>query len=473
MARILFIDDDDELAGEVQAALGKAGHGVAHVKLAESGLELLSQQEFDVVLLDYRMERMNGIDFLKERKRREIGIPPVIFMTGKGDTDTAIQALSLGAFDYLDKAHTYAALVEQLIPLIGKALEIDWRPKPVVTAAAAPKADGPLMLGKSPPMKEIGKQIGRVASSNAPVLIRGETGTGKELVARAIHTNSPRQSRPFGAMNCTAFTESLLESELFGHEKGAFTGADKLRKGVFEHANGGTVFLDEVGHMPESMQAKLLRVLENREVKRLGSNEPIKVDVRILSATNRDLEAAIREEKFREDLFFRLNGVTILLPPLRERGDDLRLLTDYFIQKNAEANGRPGPVLHADAWAKLKAYSWPGNVRELTNVLGRAVLMCRGRQILPGDIELRAREPAAVPPSDSSEDGALAGLRQAIRWAWSTGRENVKPVLEEMLLRELLVHANKELSANKTEISDRLGIARTTVIKLFKDYQIG
>jgi DNA-binding NtrC family response regulator len=472
MARILLIDDDLELTAEVSDALQKAGHRVTIEGQPDRALELLKRQEFDILLLDYKMSRMNGIEFLKELKPREIGIP-VIFMTGHGDTDTAIRAVNLGAFDYLAKPDTYATLVEKLIPLIDKALEIDWKPKPVITAAAAGDADGPLMLGKSPPMVEIGIQIGRVASSNTPVLIRGETGTGKELVARAIHTNnSLRKSRPFVAMNCTAFTETLLDDELFGHEVGAFTGADKLRKGVFEHANGGTVFLDEVGHMPESMQAKLLRVLENREVKRLGGNEPIKVDVRILSATNRDLEAAIREDKFREDLFFRLNGVTVQLPPLRERGDDLRLLTDYFIEKNAESNGRPVRTLHPDAWAKLKAYSWPGNIRELTNVLGRAVLMCRGWQILPGDIELRPRDHAAVPPSDSSEEGALAGLRQAIRWAWSTGQENLSQVLKEMLLRELLVHASKELSSNKTQIGERLGISRTKVIDLFKDYKI-
>jgi DNA-binding NtrC family response regulator len=469
MARILLIDDYAELTAEVSELLRKAGHCVTIEGQADRALELLGKQEFDVVLLDYKMSRMDGIEFLKEVKRGEISIPPVIFMTGYGDTDTAAEAVNLGAFDYLDKPITYAALVEQLIPLIDRALEIDWRPKPVVPTAEAPRA---LMLGKSPPMVEIGKQIGKVAGSNAPVLIRGETGTGKELVARAIHTHSPRKSRQFVAMNCTAIPEQLLESELFGHEKGAFTGADKLRKGVFEHANGGTVFLDEVGHMPEPMQAKLLRVLENGEITRVGANEPIKVDVRILSATNRDLEEAIRQGTFREDLFYRLDRLRIRLPPLRERGDDLRLLTDYFIQKSAEGNGRPVPTLHPDAWAKLKAYPWPGNIRELTNVLARAVVMCRGRQILPGEIELRPRDPAAVPPSDSSEEGALAGLRQAVRWAWSTGQKNLWPLLEKMLERELLVHANRELSSNNTEIGERLGIARGTVIKRLKDYEI-
>jgi DNA-binding NtrC family response regulator len=465
MARILVIDDNDELGGEVQAGLELVGHDVTHVDCAERGLELVTQQEFDIIILDNRMPRMTGLDFLIERKRREIRIPPVIFMTGKGDTDTAIRALKLGAFNYLDKPDTYAALVEELIPLIVEALKIDWRPKPVVTAPAAPKADGPRMLWKSPPMKEVVKKIAMVAGSNDPVLILGETGTGKELVARAIHThNELRQSRPFAARNCTAFTETLLDSELFGHEKGAFSEAYKMRKGVFEHANGGTVFLDEVGDMLKPMQAKLLRVLEYGEFTRVGGNELIKVDVRIVSATNRNLEAAIRKDEFRQDLFYRLKGVTIQLPPLRERGEDLRLLTDYFIQKSAERNGCPVPTLHPNAWAKLKTYSWPGNIRELTNVLGGAVLMSGGRQIMAGDLELRGNH-------ESDAGDTVAALRQIIRSSWDSGQDRLWPHLRDLLERELLRHAREE-GGNNTQIAERLKMNRGTVIKRLQKYKL-
>src|SRR5262249_34933613 len=248
---------------------------------------------------------MSGIDFLAALHQRALGIP-VILMTGFATADTAIRAVNLGAFDYLEKPDDFGRLVAELTPLIAKALEIDWRPQQVARVPRATDPDGaagPLLLGTSKPMLEVYVQVGRVARSHAPVLIRGETGTGKELVARAIHTNSPRKHRPFVALNCSALNENLLEDELFGHEPHAFTGADKLRKGRFEHAHGGTLFLDEVGDMPLALQAKLLRVLENQEVSRLGGNEPIKVDVRVLSATHRDLEAALRAGAFREDLF--------------------------------------------------------------------------------------------------------------------------------------------------------------------------
>ncbi len=355
MARILLIDDNVDLAEALHEALERAGHCVTCLERAAPGPDLLAAQKFDVVLLDNRMPGMSGIEFLAVLKEREIRVP-VIVMTGDADSDTAIQAVNLGAFDYLAKPDDYGALILELIKLIEKALQIAWPPPRVLTPEeACPEgASRPLMIGKSRVMLEVSALIGRVAGSHAPVLILGETGTGKELVAQAVHTHSPRKNKPFVAMNVAALAENLQEDELFGHEKGAFTDAVKLRKGLFEHASGGTLFLDEIGDMPASLQAKLLRVLENQEVTRIGGNEPIRVDVRVLSATRRDLDAAIRAGTFREDLFFRLNGVTIELPPLRKRGNDLQLLTNHFLERAAEGTGRRALTLHPAAWDKLR-----------------------------------------------------------------------------------------------------------------------
>jgi two-component system NtrC family response regulator/two-component system nitrogen regulation response regulator GlnG len=469
MARILLIDDDTDLADLLRESLEAAGHCVTYLEGAERGLDLLTEQLFGVVLLDNRMPGMSGIEFLAAMRDRDIRVP-VILMTGWADSDTAIQAVKLGAFDYIEKPRDRGKLFAELVPLIDKALQIALPPPRVVTPgeAGADEAPRPLMLGNSRAWKEkvIGP-IGRFAASPAPVLILGETGTGKELVARAVHTYSTRGNKPFVAMNCAALAENLQEDELFGHERGAFTGADKLRKGRFEYANGGTLFLDEIGDMPASLQAKLLRVLENQEITRIGGNEPIRVDVRLVSATRRDLDAAIRAGTFREDLFFRLNGVTIRLPSLRERGDDLLQLTHHFVKKAAEGTGRAPPTLHPDAWDKLRAHPWPGNIRELRNVLGRAVLMCRGPQIMPDDLELRPPQAAC---SDACEAEALAGLRRAVAWAWKTGRTHLWPMLQGLLERELLKHAAAELKGNKTEIAKRLDLSRGTIIQRLKDH---
>jgi DNA-binding NtrC family response regulator len=465
MAHILLIDDDRDLVEDLRQALKKAGHRVTCLERAESGPDLVAGREIDVVLLDNWMPGgMTGIEFLAALRERGIGVP-VILMTGCAAGDTAIQAVLLGAFDYLEKPPDYDRLFEELTPLIHRALEIDWR-SPVVRVPGEPPPPGPAgppMIGRSRGMREVVARVRDVATSRASVLILGETGTGKELIARAVHTLSPRKTEPFVALNCTALTETLLEDELFGHEKDAFSGATRLRKGLFEHASGGTLFLDEVGDMPAALQAQLLRVLENQEVKRIGSNETIKVDVRVLSATHHDLEAAIAAGTFREDLFFRLNGVSIRLPSLRERGDeDLQLLTAYFLEKAGEGTARRAPMLHPSAWDKLRAHSWPGNIRELRSVLVRAVLLCRGPQVMPDHLELRHSQPA--------QGEVLAGLRQAIRAAWGSGEANLGPKLQELLERELLKHGLAELGGNRTRIGERLGMCRGTVIQRLKDY---
>jgi DNA-binding NtrC family response regulator len=474
VARILLIDDDADLTDFLREALQGHGHEVKCLERAERGPEVLTGADFDLVLLDNKMPGMSGIEFLAALQQRGLDIP-VILMTGHATTDTAIEAMNLGAFDYVIKPLDPGELCDQLGLLIDKALEIARPSKEPVRLpgeAAPDDGHGPQLLGNSKPMQEVYKLIGKVARSDAPVLIHGETGTGKELVARAIHAHSPRQGKPFVAMNCTALNENLLDDELFGHEAHSFTGGDKLRKGRFEYANGGTLFLDEVGDMPLSLQAKLLRVLENQEVFRIGSNEPIKVNVRVVSATHRDLAALVAEGKFRADLFYRLNGVLIRLPPLRERVSDLELLAEHFLAQGAKEAGRPVPALHPQTLERLRTYPWPGNVRQLQHVLRRAFLVCRGGQILAADLELAetASSSALSESPEVAEHEAITGLCQAIRWAWDTQRMGLWPLLHDMLERELLKFALAELGGNQTQVADRLNMARGTVIARVQKY---
>ncbi len=469
MARILLIDDDEDLRCFLQAELEGRGHAVQNLERAEQGPKVLSGAPFDLVLIDNKMPGMSGIEFLEALRERGIEVP-VILMTGYSTCDTAISAINLGAFDYVIKPDDFQSLFQKLQPLIAEVLAITRPAKDVSVSVEGPPgpALGPMLVGGSPEMVAVYKQIGRFARSDDAVLILGETGTGKELVARAIHTNSPRKNKPFVPLNCTAFNENLLESELFGHEKGAFSGADKLRKGKFEHATGGTLFLDEIGDMPPKLQAKLLRVLEYQEVERVGGNEPIKVNVRLLSATHRDLEAAIGEGKFRRDLFHRLNRVTLRLPPLRERLDDLPELAAYFLARAAQGTERARPALADDALRCLRAHRWDGNVRELQNVLHYAFGVCRGPEVLPAHLVFSEKGSGSTAPG--GEDEAVAGLGKAIAWAWNSRQEKLWQVLSDQLERELLAFAMIQLHDNKTSVGERLGMARNTVDKRLQKY---
>jgi DNA-binding NtrC family response regulator len=473
MARILLIDDDADLARYLQLELEGQGHCVHCLERAERGPEMLARESFDVVLLDNKMPGMSGIEFLAALQQRGLVIP-VILMTGHNTSDTAIQAMNLGAFDYVIKPMDFGQLSEELNPKIDDAVKFGLPPREEVRLPGAEQPGAAAtLLGTCKPMQEVYKAIGKVAKSDAPVLIHGETGTGKELIAKAIHANSPRRQKPFVAMNCTALNENLLDDELFGHEPGAFTGAEKLRKGRFEYANGGTLFLDEVGDMPPILQGKLLRVLENQEVYRIGSNEALKVNVRLLSATHRHIEPVDRENRFREDLYYRIAGVTIRLPPLRERGSDIPLLAEHFLRKWAEAMGQANaPTLHDSALAKLCSYAWPGNVRQLQNVMRRAFLMCRGSHILPADLDFAdagSGSPVATPTS-FSESEALTGLHQAIRWALASDQANVAKLLGNLLERELIKLALIALDGNQAQVAKRLGIARGTLIEKVRKY---
>jgi DNA-binding NtrC family response regulator/tRNA A-37 threonylcarbamoyl transferase component Bud32 len=449
---ILLIDDDEDLTRCLGDDLRQRGHQVECLDRAERGPDLLGQGGYDVVLLDNTMPGLSGLEFLEAMQERGIRVPAIL-MTGFATTDVAIQAMNRGAFDYVVKPDDFDALGRELEPLIARAAEIARAMKERIRLpgqAAADRPAGPVLLGTSKPMLEVYKLIGRVARSAAAVLIRGETGTGKELVARAIHSNSPRKDKPFVVVDCNAPDESELDDELFGHEAGAFTGADKLRKGSFEHATGGTLFLDKVGDLPLGLQAKLLHVVEGQTVQRHGSRQKVPIDVRLLAASRRDLEADVRDGRVREDLFYRLQEVTIRLPPLRERGADLQLLAEHFALLAAEKTGRPARTLLDSAWGKLRGHGWPGNVRELQNTLHRAVLISQGPYIQPDDLEFGSTLPGsshagrdepmatrAEDPAPAGEEEARAGLRQAIRWALRTGRSNPSPLLHDLLDQEL------------------------------------
>jgi DNA-binding NtrC family response regulator len=437
MADLLVIDDDVSLGEYLKSEFGGLGHRVDILDDPDRGPDVLESRHYDLVLLDHRLPGTSGMDLLAEMRRRSPGMP-IVLMTGHSGAELGIQAMRAGAFDYIVKPPDLKEMVGELSRLLDGAvvnsrqraeaaeaaeaaraseaaaraaagdLEGGRRPGTPAGPSASPAAEWEI-IGRSRAMQAVCKLIGQVADSDAPVLVRGETGTGKELVARAVWRNSRRSARPLVAVNCAAIPEPLLESELFGHERGAFTGADRRRVGKFEQADGGTIFLDEIGDMSPNVQAKILRVLQEGEVLRLGAEQPVKVDVRVIAASHRDFESAIRDGQFREDLFWRLNGVTVRLPPLRERLEDLPLLVDRLLARLAGgaigyAGGRPNPGvgtgvrprLQPAAWTKLKAHTWPGNIRELNNVLRRAVLVCRGGVVTADDLEIIPPAPAAA-----------------------------------------------------------------------------
>ena len=467
MARLLLIDDDSRLASYLQEQLTRKGHSARCLEEAEPALEVLqgSEGEFDVVLVDCWLPGMSGLEFLAALRQRGILIP-VLLMTGQTTPDTAIRARQLGAWDYVVKPLDVKQLVHTLEPLIEKMEKIMrlnrervHLPPPDRTAPHDPS--NPLLLGNSEPMQKIYKQIGDIAQSNLSVLIRGENGTGKELIARAIFHYSDRSAKPFVPVNCPGIPEHLLESELFGHEKGAFTGADRRRIGKFEQADGGTILLDEIGDMSYSTQAKILRVLQEGEVVRLGGNEDFKIDVRVIACTNRNLEASIQENRFREDLYHRLAAAEIDLPPLRERGaEDIDLLANWFLSRESR-RWAAAVELSRQARKKLRAYHWPGNVRQLKNIIAQAARVCRGPQVLPEDVVLRPNHLRDKKRLGAEE--AVAALRTAIQWAWDTGQDDLWKMLSDRLKQEMVRFALAEQGGNKVQAAKRLGISRTTL----------
>jgi DNA-binding NtrC family response regulator len=391
--KILLIEDDPSTASALQKVLAAEGYDVSHQPRGDSGLAEARQGSYDLVITDLKLPGLDGLQVVAQLHAAKPRLP-IIMMTAHGTTETAIEATKLGAFEYLLKPFEAEELLDIVAPAVAHARRMS---EPVTLGEASPERAA--LIGRSRAMQNLYKEIGRVAPTPATVLIHGDTGTGKELVARAIYQHGDRADRPFIAINCAAIPETLLESELFGHERGAFTGAQARRIGRFEQAQPGTIFLDEIGDLAPGTQAKLLRVLQEKSIQRLGSNETIPVDVRILAATHRDLEAAIREKEFREDLFYRLTVVVLRVPPLSERLEDIPDLVRFFMQRYAADLGVESPAIQLEALEWLQKQTWPGNVRELENFVRQSLLAARPFPIALEHVQLvlaRARKPAAT-----------------------------------------------------------------------------
>jgi two-component system response regulator HydG len=384
--RVLVVDDEPTLLRALEALLRKKGYDVVGLDSPITATQKLAAEDFDVALLDIKMPQLSGLELLNAVKHRRPEIE-VIMMTGHATVETALQAVRSGAYDYLTKPFDDVELVARSVAKAAERKALWDRNKQLENQLREREGlppDG--LVGASAPIREVQRMIDAVAYSATTVLITGESGTGKELVARALHTRSPRKSQPFVALNCGALTETLLESELFGHVKGAFTGAQRDQKGLFDAADGGTIFLDEIGDIPLSTQVRLLRVLQESEIKRVGSADSVKVDVRVLAATHRDLPKLVKSGKFREDLFYRLNVINIPLPSLRDRSEDVPLLAHHFLRRYSDRLGKRVKTLSPEALELLCGYRWPGNVRELENAVERAVVLCRADTVTPADL---------------------------------------------------------------------------------------
>jgi two-component system, NtrC family, response regulator AtoC len=439
VTRVLVAEDDAVARDLLCEILRAEGFEVEAVDDGAGAIERASAGRYDLVLSDVRMERAGGFEVLSAFGEKAPSTP-VILITAFGDVTGAMEAIQRGAYDYVSKPFN----VEELRLTVTRALE---RKRLSDEAQAGPdsakKTKTAEIEGKSPLMLDVYKLVARVASTTATVLVVGESGTGKELVARAIHSHSPRATAPFVPVNCTALSESLLESELFGHTRGAFTGAIAAKRGLFEMADGGTLFLDEIGDMGPKMQAQLLRTLQDGEVRPVGNAESIKVDVRLVCATNRDLDAEVKAGRFREDLYFRINVVTVKLPPLRDRASDIPILVAHFLAKVARREGRSEASMSREALDMLCHYAWPGNVRELENAVERAVAVAKGNVVLPSDLPLEVYGAAPVAPGGIIDD---------------------RPTLAE-LERRYIALVLSECAGNKKKAAEKLGIDRRTLYR--------
>jgi two-component system nitrogen regulation response regulator GlnG len=462
MPRLLVIDDEPNLQYSLVKSLQSDSLEVVTAVTARQGIDSVRQQPPDAVLLDVRLPDMSGLDAFDEIRRIDSRLP-VIMITAFSTTETAIEAMKRGAFEYLLKPVDF----RQLRELVAKAIELSrLRHVPAVFKEDELPDDETVdrIIGQTPGMQEVYKAIGRVAPLDVPVLILGESGTGKELVARAIYQHSPRSQGPFLAINCAAIPEGLLESELFGHEKGSFTGADRRRIGKFEQANKGTLFLDEIGDMTLPTQPKLLRLLQEREFERVGGDETIRTDVRVLAATNQDLDAKVATGHFRHDLFYRLKVFTIYLPPLRKRREDLPLLIGHFLKQLNSSLGKHVNSVAPEVLRLFEAYSWPGNVRELQSAIKYAYVQSAGEAITPEclPVQFRVRAPVVRIPLSEAEAAGLnvaelvAGLIQA---GESDIYDKVTSAVDRVVVETVLRH----VKGNQVQASELLGISRTTL----------
>ena len=473
MNKLLLIDDEEDVRYSLQRIFESAEIELATAASGEEGLKVISKFKPDLVLMDVRMGGMSGLETLRKIRATEPKLL-VILMTAYGTTQTAIEAMKLGAYDYLLKPFDIPKFKE----VIANAFKAARDMKQVVSYEPLLQSEDYELgvIGRSGPMQQVFKLVGQVSATDATALITGESGTGKELVARAIYHHSERNTQPFLAVNCAAIPEQLLESELFGHERGAFTGATVQRVGKFEQCDKGTIFLDEIGDMTPATQTKILRVLQSGTFERVGGNQPMKVDVRVIAATNKPLEAAVAARQFREDLFYRLNVVRIHLPPLRERSDDIPLLVNYFLEKIGREHGNKPKSIASAASKLLEKYHWPGNVRELENAIRRAHVLAKSSAILPGDLPPEVSgattgasvAPATIAASDGAATDATALARQLFQWARRDPKLKIIPAVE----RELVIQALKETANNQVHAAKMLGITRATLRKRIEKFGI-
>ncbi len=467
MDRVLVVDDEPNIRESFARVLVREGYEVITAERGETAIDVVADSPPDVIVMDIHLPGLDGMETYKRLKTTHPRLP-VIIMTGYGTTDLAIQATQLGAVDYQLKPFSPGAMLESIrhaladARLMQRTVALD--PEGISTSTDA-------IIGQSAAMQAVYKDIGRVADTLATVLIRGETGTGKELVARAIYQYSARAAGPLVTVNCVAIPEGLLESELFGHERGAFTGATGRRIGRFEQAHGGTLFLDEVGDLPTATQAKLLRALQERAFERVGGGETIRVDVRVIAATNRDLEEAIAVGAFRTDLYHRLNVVAIHLPPLRQRREDIPRLVGYFMQRSAAKLPAPVPPIADDARTALNSYPWPGNVRELEHCIERLVIYTRGRSVQLEDVTKALQRPTGAMSTTAT---AEEPLRETIeRYLQSPIGPNAHMQMIETVDRLLVEVALRLHDGNQTQAARALGLTRATLWSKVKRYGLG
>ena len=467
-ARVLIADDEDGLRWVLEKGLRQAGYEVTAVRDGDEALRAFSEAPFDLVFLDIRMPGTDGLTVLA-KLRALASDAHVIVMTAHGTMETAIQAMQRGAYDYLAKPFD----LDEVLLLAERALAAGRLTQEVARLKTGLQEvwEFGALIGRHPRMQEVYKTIGRIAASDVTILLRGESGTGKELVARAIHHYSRRAGRPFVAVSSAAIPGTLLESELFGHERGAFTDAKERKLGKLELAHGGTLFLDEIGDMPPELQTKLLRALQERTIERVGGQESLRIDVRVLAATNRDLETMMREGQFREDLFYRLNVVTVTLPPLRERRRDIPLLVEHLLAKYAAELGERGVA--PEALDRLVGHDWPGNVRELENVVQRAMVMATTGVILPEHLPIGPVSAAASVAIDATlEEIIERKLIECVRGLREHASANLYDLMIGLVEKPLLRAVLRETSGNQVRAAQILGINRNTLRKKLTEHGI-
>ncbi|MGC6456045.1 MAG: sigma-54-dependent transcriptional regulator [Coraliomargaritaceae bacterium] len=479
---ILVIDDDNDLRYSLNRVFSSRGYHVIEAGSGEEGLEIAKESGAQVILLDNRMPGMTGIEVLQHMR----GILPhamIILMTAYGTTQTTIEAMKFGAYDYIMKPFDLKKILSLTESALAASQDLDKATDDSTAESSAKVSAEDIeggIIGSSAPMQAVFKIIGQVAASDVTVMITGESGTGKELIARAIYSNSLRAGHPYIAVNCAAIPDNLIESELFGHEKGSFTGATSQRIGKFELCDGGTIFLDEIGDMALPTQTKILRALQEGEIQRVGSSETIRVNVRMLAATNKPLEEMVREKTFREDLYYRLNVVRVQLPALRERREDVPALVDFMLKQLSTKGQAQANSMAPDALSLLAAYDWPGNVRELENLVYRSAVMAQGETILIKDLpeELlqavgyskdASKDTAVEPKARDTEELGIPPL-EPMDAAYASMRRDYSSNLLEQFERSIISRALKEFSGKQSEVVGLLGISRATLRKRMDQY---